>query len=120
MRGSVKPQPKVLNFPPSAMTGDWWKDQIICGDSRAVLQALPNDSIHMAITSPPYNVGLQYDSHNDQMPYEDYLKWLTTFWSELYRVLVPGGRFALNIAPTSIKDFRPIHYHMTRDLMNLG
>jgi DNA modification methylase len=102
------------------MTGDWWKDKIICGDSRAVLQALPNDSIHMAITSPPYNVGLEYDSHNDQMPYEDYLKWLTTFWRELYRVLVPGGRFALNIAPTSIKDFKPVHYHMTRDLVNLG
>ena len=31
-----------------------------------------------------------------------------------------AGRFALNIAPTSIKDFRPIHYHMTRDLVNCG
>jgi DNA modification methylase len=54
------------------------------------------------------------------MPYEDYLKWLMGFWAELYRVLVHGGRFALNVAPTSIKDFRPIHYHMTRDLMQLG
>jgi site-specific DNA-methyltransferase (adenine-specific) len=54
------------------------------------------------------------------MPYEEYLQWLTLFWSELYRVLVPGGRFAINIAPTSIKDFRPIHYHMARDLMRLG
>ena len=120
MRGLVKPPPKVLNFPPPATTGDWWKDQIICGDSRAVLHALPNECIHLAITSPPYNVGLQYDSHNDKMPDDEYLKWLTTFWSELYRVLVPGGRFALNIAPTSIKDFRPIHYHMARDLVHLG
>ena len=54
------------------------------------------------------------------MPYEEYLQWLTLFWSELYRVLVPGGRFALNIAPTSIKDFQPIHYDMTRDLRRLG
>ena len=54
------------------------------------------------------------------MPYEDYLKWLMGFWAELYRVLVPGGRFALNVAPTSIKDFRPIHYDMARDLMQLG
>lgn len=81
---------------------------------------MPDECVHLAITSPPYNVGLEYDSHNDKMPYEEYLQWLTLFWSELYRVLVPGGRFALNIAPTSIKDFRPIHYHMARDLMRLG
>ena len=76
--------------------------------------------MHLAITSPPYNVGLQYDSHNDKMPYEEYLHWLTPFWTELHRVLVPGGRFALNVAPTSIKDFRPVHYDMARDLMRLG
>lgn len=112
--------PEVLHFPPPALEGDWWRDQIICGDSRAILQAMPNESVHLAITSPPYNVGLEYDSHNDRMPYEEYLRWLTTFWRELYRVLVPGGRFALNIAPTSIKDFKPVHYHMTRDLVDLG
>ena len=120
MRGSMKQLPRVLNYPPAFTEGEWWKDQIICGDSRAVLHAMPNECVHLAITSPPYNVGLQYDSHNDKMPYDEYLQWLTLFWSELYRVLVPGGRFALNIAPTSIKDFRPIHYHMTRDLMRLG
>lgn len=112
--------PRVLQFPPVSTSGEWWKDQIICGDARTVLRALPNECIHLAITSPPYNVGLQYDSHDDRMPYDEYLKWLTTFWSELYRILVPGGRFALNIAPTSIKDFRPIHYDMTRDLVRLG
>jgi len=112
--------PGVVNFPPASTAGEWWKDQIICGDSCAVLHAMPDESVHLAITSPPYNVGLDYDSHNDKMPYEEYLQWLTGFWSELKRVLVPGGRFALNIAPTSIKDFRPIHYHMTRDLVHLG
>jgi DNA modification methylase len=112
--------PSVVNFPPASTAGEWWKDQIICGDSRAVLRAMPDECVHLAITSPPYNVGLEYDSHNDKMPYEEYLQWLTGFWIELKRVLVPGGRFALNIAPTSIKDFRPIHYHMTRDLVHLG
>jgi DNA modification methylase len=112
--------PEVLKVPPIPTTSGWWKDQIISGDSREILHAMPNECVHLAITSPPYNVGLQYDSHNDKMPYEEYLKWLTSFWSELYRVLVPGGRFALNVAPTSIKDFRPIHYDMTRDLVRLG
>ena len=112
--------PSVLNFPPRSAAGSWWQDRIVCGDARAVLCAMPAECVHLAITSPPYNVGLEYDSHNDKMPHNEYLQWLTGFWRELKRVLVRGGRFALNIAPTSIKDFRPIHYDMTRDLVRLG
>ena len=81
---------------------------------------MPAESVHLAITSPPYNVGLAYDAHNDKMPYEEYLQWLMPFWKERQRVLVPGGRVALNIAPTSIKDFKPVHYDMTMDLKKLG
>jgi DNA modification methylase len=110
----------VLQFPPASTAGDWWKDQIICGDARAILQALPAECIHLAITSPPYNVGLDYDSHHDAMPYEQYLNWLMPFWREIQRVLVPGGRFALNITPTSIKDFKPVHYDMAAQLRGLG
>ena len=116
----MKSLPQVLNVPPPSREGDWWKDQIICGDAHAILQAMPAKSVPLAITSPPYNVGLEYDSHNDKMPYKEYLQWLVPFWKELKRVLVPGGRFALNIAPTSIKDFKPVHYDMTRDLKKLG
>lgn len=96
------------------------KNQIICGDSRAVLAKLPAESVHLAITSPPYNVGLEYDGHNDSKPYEEYLEWLVPVWRQLLRVLVPGGRFALNICPTSIKDFKPVHYDMARQLRELG
>jgi DNA modification methylase len=76
--------------------------------------------VHLAITSPPYNVGLDYDGHNDNMTCDEYLAWLLPVWKELKRVLVNGGRFALNVAPTSIKDFRPIHYDMARQLRDLG
>ena len=54
------------------------------------------------------------------MPYDEYLQWLMPFWKELHRVLVPGGRFALNITPTSIKDFKPVHYDMAAQLRSLG
>jgi len=97
-----------------------WQDRIIHGDSRNVLRELPPACVHLAITSPPYNVGLDYDGHNDRMSYDDYLAWLLPVWRQLQRVLVDGGRFALNIAPTSIKDFRPIHYDMAAQLRGLG
>ena len=120
MSRARQPIPEVLNFPPAQTAGNWWQDRIICGDSRAILRALPAECIHLAITSPPYNVGLEYDGHHDQMPYEEYLAWLMPFWKELQRVLVPGGRFALNITPTSIKDFKPVHYDMAAQLRGLG
>jgi len=96
------------------------KDEIICGDCRQVLQKIPAESVHLAITSPPYNVGLEYDGHDDSMPYEKYLEWLMPVWRQVLRVLVPGGRFALNICPTSIKDFKPVHYDMAGQLRELG
>lgn len=97
-----------------------WKDRLICGDCRDVLREIPEGSVHLAITSPPYNVGLDYDGHIDRMSYTEYLAWLLPVWRELHRVLVDGGRFALNVAPTSIKDFKPIHYDLAAQLRDLG
>ncbi len=95
-------------------------DAVICGDAREVLRQLPADSVHLAITSPPYNVGIRYSGYSDNLTTEEYLAWLRTVWVELQRVLVPGGRFCLNVAPTSIKNFRPIHHDLWRHLREMG
>src|SRR5271170_3427547 len=97
-----------------------WRDRIVLGDAHAVLEALPPDSVHLAVTSPPYNVRIAYQGYEDDLPPDAYLRWLKEVWKALYRVLVPGGRFVLNVAPTSIKDFRPIHHDLSRDLRSLG
>ena len=94
--------------------------EIICDDVLKALKKLPDNSIHLAITSPPYNVGKNYDTHNDKMDYQQYLNWLNEVWQETKRVLVPGGRFCLNIAPTGIKDFKPIHHDFSNQLRQLG
>jgi DNA modification methylase len=97
-----------------------WRDRIVQGDAREVLASLPNESVHLGITSPPYNLGIAYRTYGDDLPPEEYLRWLKEVWAALHRVLVPGGRFVLNVAPTSIKDFRPIHHDLSRDLRDLG
>ena len=81
---------------------------------------IPDNTIHLAITSPPYNLGINYDTHNDSLVYKEYLDWLKKVWLETKRVLVPGGRFALNIAPTSIKNFKPIHHDFSNQLRKIG
>lgn len=95
-------------------------DRIITGDVLGVMAQIPDNSIHLAITSPPYNVGKNYDNHNDRMDYREYLDWLEKVWRETKRMLVPGGRFALNIAPTGIKDFVPIHHDFTHQMRKIG
>ncbi len=95
-------------------------DRVVEGDARAVLDLLPEGSVHLAITSPPYNLRRPYHGYADDRPHEEYLAWLGDVWRSLYRVLVPGGRFVLNVAPTSIKDFRPIHHDLSTDLRRLG
>ena len=95
-------------------------NKIINGDVLDTMKKFPSNSVHMAITSPPYNVGLDYDKYKDQKSYDEYMDWLETVFRELYRVLVKGGRFALNIAPTGISDFKPIHNDISQRLRDMG
>jgi len=97
-----------------------WYDRIIEGDAREVIDRLPAEIVELAITSPPYNIRIPYRGYTDDLAPEEYLRWLKGVWRSLERVLVPGGRFVLNVAPTSIKNFRPIHHDLSRDLRELG
>jgi len=95
-------------------------DKIVRGDVLEVMAEIPDSTIHLAITSPPYNLSINYDSYKDNLTYEEYLSWTKKVWVETKRVLVEGGRFALNIAPTSIKNFKPIHHDFSNQLREIG
>lgn len=95
-------------------------DSILCGDVLDEMASIPDSSVHMAITSPPYNVGAGYIDYSDDREYGEYRDWLSRVWKETRRVLVPGGRFALNIAPTSIAHYRPVHMDLSEDVEEAG
>lgn len=69
--------------------------RLIMGDARD-LSFLPNESVHLVITSPPYWTLKRYNENPSQLghvsDYDQFLAALTTVWSEVLRVLVPGGR----------------------------
>jgi modification methylase len=65
-------------------------DQVLCQDSRNMCR-LPDCSVHLMVTSPPYNVGKDYDQDSSL---DEYLELLRDVFSETYRVLVPGGGLA--------------------------
>jgi len=72
-------------------------NKIIFGDALEVLKVLPKNSVHLIITSPPYNLDKPYSNHNDKMAYSDYLDWMRKVWGECKEVLVNGGRLCINI-----------------------
>jgi len=71
-------------------------DTIIQGDCIEEMQAMPDNSIDLVVTSPPYNVGIEYDTFNDKRPYPAYLYWCRQWLAEILRVLKPDGRLCLD------------------------
>ncbi len=81
------------------------------------MDELPDDSVHLMVTSPPYNAGKEYD---ENLTLEEYRNFLRTVWKEVFRVLVPGGRACVNIANLGRKPYIPLHAFVLEDLLGLG
>jgi len=86
-------------------------DQIHLGQWEDVLPKIPSGSVDIIITSPPYNVNLGqnkfrdksrgYDTYDDNMPYTEYLQWMTKLFYACNRVLKIGGRLCIDIGDGS-------------------
>lgn len=61
------------------------------------MKLLPDSCVDLVVTSCPYNVGIEYDTHKDDMPMDEYFKWSRTWLEEVFRLLKDDGRIALNI-----------------------
>lgn len=79
-------------------------DRIHCVDSRN-LDFIPSSSVHLIITSPPYNVGMDYDNDLERDEFKLLLK---NVFRECYLKLVPGGRICINIANIGRKPYLDI------------
>ncbi|MBP9561761.1 MAG: site-specific DNA-methyltransferase [Syntrophorhabdaceae bacterium] len=84
-------------------------DKIIAGDSEVILKNIPDNSIDLIFTSPPYNFGLEYESNEDAHYWEIYFEKLFRIFNECIRVLKYGGRVAVNIQPL-FSDYIPSHH----------
>ncbi|RMG77543.1 MAG: site-specific DNA-methyltransferase [Chloroflexi bacterium] len=70
--------------------------ELIVDDSRSALASIPDASVHLVVTSPPYWTLKEYVNAEGQLgfvdDYDEFLDQLDDVWRNVYRVLVPGGR----------------------------
>ena len=92
------------------------ENKIICADSRN-LSFLPDNSLHLMITSPPYNACKEYD---EDLSLNEYLNLLKGVFEETYRVLVPGGRAVINIANLGRKPYIPLSSYVNQIMRDIG
>lgn len=91
-------------------------NKIFCKSSVS-MDELPENSVHLMITSPPYNVTKEYD---DDLSLNEYLELLNSVWKETYRVLIPGGRVCINVANLGRKPYIPLHSYIIDGMLKIG
>lgn len=91
-------------------------DKILLASSTE-MSALPDNCLHLMVTSPPYNARKEYD---EDLTLEEYLGMLEDVFRETYRVLVPGGRACINVANLGRKPYIPLNAFISLMLVEIG
>jgi site-specific DNA-methyltransferase (adenine-specific) len=91
-------------------------DNIYCKSSEQMSE-IPDYSIHLMVTSPPYNVTKEYDENLSLQEYRDLLR---SVFKETYRKLVTGGRACINVANLGRKPYIPLHSYIIEDMLDIG
>jgi DNA modification methylase len=97
--------------PPAAII-----DQLFLQSSESMHQ-IPDDCVALMVTSPPYNVGKDYD---EDLDIDEYLALLHRVFSETHRVIEPGGRVAINVANLGRKPYLPLNQYVAALLTEIG
>ncbi len=81
------------------------------------MSMIPDNSLHLMITSPPYNVSKEYD---EDLSLSEYLEMLRKVFTETYRVLVNGGRACINVANLGRKPYIPLSDYISQMMIEIG
>jgi site-specific DNA-methyltransferase (adenine-specific) len=91
-------------------------DRLFCKSSEK-MDEIPNSSVHLMVTSPPYNVTKEYD---EDLTLDEYRCLLKKVFAEVYRKLASGGRACVNVANLGRKPYIPLHSYIIQDMLDIG
>lgn len=111
IQNSADPKDMKENIFPDSLL-----NTIILGSSENMAQ-IPNNSVHLMITSPPYNASKEYDK---DLTLDEYLQLLENVFKETYRVLINGGRACINVANLGRKPYIPLSDFISRIMTKIG
>lgn len=83
-------------------------NKVICGDCIALMKKMPDECVDVIVTSPPYNIGIKYNLHKDNMPFDKYLDWIEEVARECFRILKKDGSFFFNIGDKPSDELRSL------------
>jgi DNA modification methylase len=110
-RAIKKPEEYIENeIAPSCL------DRIHCKSSEQ-MDEIPDSSIHLMVTSPPYNVSKEYDA---DLTLDEHRTQLRRVFEETYRKLVTGGRACINLANLGRRPYLPLHAYVIEDMLDIG
>ncbi len=93
-----------------------YENTIIQGTSEN-MKEIPDNSVHLMVTSPPYNATKEYD---EDLTLKEYLQLLRNVFAETYRVLVHGGRACVNVANLGRKPYIPLSDYISQIMIEIG
>jgi site-specific DNA-methyltransferase (adenine-specific) len=91
-------------------------DRIYCKSSEN-MNEIPDYSVHLMVTSPPYNVTKEYDGN---LTLDEYRALLRRVFTEAYKKLVTGGRACINLANLGRKPYIALHSYIIQDMLDIG
>src|SRR4051812_16783535 len=100
---SAEPSMPTRKGIPSAAT----EFDVRLGDCVAGMAELPAECVDVVVTSPPYNLGIRYRTHQDGGPRDEYLEWSDCWLTGVLRVLKPDGSLFLNIGAAPANPWLP-------------
>jgi site-specific DNA-methyltransferase (adenine-specific) len=91
------------------MNSEDYLNRIFCTDCvEGMREHVPDACVDVVVTSPPYNIGVKYGAHDDDLPFEEYLDWMATVGRECARVLKDDGSFFFNIGDRPSDELRSL------------
>ena len=78
------------------------------GDCRDLLKTIPDASVRLVVTSPPYDIGKAYGKYQDKVGLDSWLDMLDEVVGQISRILTPDGAFFLNLSPVPVGTYKEI------------
>lgn len=118
------PNPNVPPIISGSRRFDDGNVQLWHGDARR-MDFIPDNSVELIVTSPPYNVMIQYmdgkkPAWNDAMPVDKYLEFTKQWLTEAYRVLCRGGRICVNVPSACLQSTGSRDAFVAMDVWNIA